>query len=249
MKRRYYALKLLYVFLMLFSYQSIAATTVFQEPNQDRVFEDDFKDRYSGRKYNYEGKKIVNKTPRFEGEYADYEAKRREEKLKEKEEKEKKSNSDISFDLGPFSYLFYGILIAAVVYLVYVLLNDGSSGLFSRRQHQKLEESEEITAENIERTDIDYLIESAENNADYRLAIRYYYLSILKALSLKKLIQIEDDKTNSEYLSEIFNTPYKDKFQYTSYLYDYIWYGEFPLNAEKYEAAKIHFQQLIKQVK
>jgi hypothetical protein len=234
---------------MLLSYQSIAATSVFQEPDQNRVFKDDFKDRYSGRKYNYEGKKIVNKTPGFDGEFADYEAKRRQEKLKEKEEKEKNANNDISFNLGPFSFLFYGILIAAVIYLVYVLLNDGSSGLFSRRQHQKLEGSEDITAENIERTDIDYLIESAENNSDYRLAIRYYYLNTLKALGLKKHIQIEDDKTNSEYLSELYNTPYKDKFQYTSYLYDYIWYGEFPLNAEKYEAAKIHFQELIKQVK
>ncbi len=247
MKRHYSALPLLYLFLMLFSYQSIAAVCVLQEPDKERVFEDDFKERYSGRKYNYDGKKIVNKTPEFDGEYADYEAKRREKKLKEKQEKEK--NNDFNLNLGPFSFVFYGILIIAVVYLVYVLLNDGSSGLFSRRQHQKLEDSEEITAENIERTDIGYLIESAENNADYRLAIRYYYLSILKTLSLKKLIQIEDDKTNSEYLSEIFNTPYKDKFQYTSYLYDYIWYGEFPLNAEKYEAAKIHFQQLIKQVK
>ena len=248
MKRRYYALPLLYVFLMLLSYQSVAAIPVFQEPNQNRVFEDDFKDRYSGRKYNYDGKKIVNKTPEFDGEFADYEAKRREEKLKEKEERES-NNNNISFNLGPFSFLFYGILIAAVIYLAYVLLNDGSSGLFSRRQHQKLEDPEDITAENIERTDINYLIESAENKGDYRLAIRFYYLSILKALSIKNLIKIEDDKTNSEYLSEIFNTPYKDQFQYTSYLYDYIWYGEFPLNAEKYDAAKLHFQQLIKQVK
>lgn len=248
MKRRYHALKLLYVFLMLLCYQNLSATIILQDPEKQRVFEDDFKDRYSGRKYNYEGKKIVNKTPARTEDYADYEAKRREEKLKEQEEKQN-SNDTISFDLGPFSYIFYIILIAAVIYLAYILVNEGSSGLFSRRQHQKLEDPEEITAENIERTDIEYLIESAEQNTDYRLAIRYYYLSILKALSLKKLIKIEDDKTNSEYLNEIFNTPHKDQFQYTSYLYDYIWYGEFPLDAEKYNTAKLHFQKLIKQIK
>lgn len=248
MKRRYHALKLLYVFLMLLCYQNLSATIILQDPEKQRVFEDDFKDRYSGRKYNYEGKKIVNKTPARTEDYADYEAKRREEKLKEQEEKQN-SNDTISFDLGPFSYIFYIILIAAVIYLAYILVNEGSSGLFSRRQHQKLEDPEGITAENIERTDIEYLIESAEQNTDYRLAIRYYYLSILKALSLKKLIKIEDDKTNSEYLSEIFNTPHKDQFQYTSYLYDYIWYGEFPLDAEKYNTAKLHFQKLIKQIK
>ena len=133
----------------------------------------------------------------------------------------------------------------AVIFLVYTLLNEGGSGLFSTKQNKKLTSYETITAENIENTDINALIKNAENNNDYRLAIRYYYLLVLKNLSLKNHIKFEDDKTNNDYLNEISNKPFSDKFVYTSYLYTYIWYGEFPLNTEQYAKAKSNFTALL----
>ncbi|MDO5970488.1 hypothetical protein Q4Q35_11790 [Flavivirga aquimarina] len=213
-----------------------------QEPEQIREFDEDFKDRYSSNKYNYEGTKIVTKTPEGSGNYEDY----KNEKIKQKE---KNDSESVIINLGPLGWLFYLAIAIAVVYLVYILLNEGGSGLFSSKNNKTLNDFDEITAENIEHTDIHTLIKNAESDNNYRLAIRYYYLLVLKTLSLKNYIKFEDDKTNSEYLNEISQKPFSNQFEYISYLYNYIWYGKFAVNINQYTKAKNNFLTLLNQVK
>ncbi len=232
----------LFLLLVIFNYQSITGITPVHEPEQIRHFDDDFKQRYSGRKFNYEGTKIVTETPTGSGKYEEY-------KNEKVEVKEKNDSEVFSINLGPLSWLFYIALAVAVIFLVYFLINDGTSGLFTSNRNKKLNNLEEITSENIESTDINSLIKNAENNNDYRLAIRYYYLLLLKTLSLKNYIKFEDDKTNAEYLNEISNKPFCSKFEYTSYLYNYIWYGKFPLNITQYTKAKDNFTTLLNTIK
>ncbi|ULC59107.1 hypothetical protein MBM09_14485 [Flaviramulus sp. BrNp1-15] len=228
--------------MIIFNSQSGFGINTSQYPQQIRQFDDDFKERYSGNKFNYEGEEIVTKTPSGSGNYENY-------KKAEDHRKERNNSDSFSINLGPFSWLFYLAIALAVIYLVYILLNEGGTGLFSSNGHNKLNTYEEITAENIENTDINSLIINAEKSNDFRLAIRYYYLLVLKNLSLKNYIKFEDDKTNSEYLNEIDSKPFSDKFAYTSYLYNYIWYGEFPLDVEEYNKAKGNFLTLLNEVK
>lgn len=228
--------------LIVLSFQNSFGTTLIQQPEQIRQFDNNFKERYSGRKYNYEGKKVVNETPFGSGEYEDYK--------KGKPSLDEKNNSDsFTINFGAFGWLFYLVLAAAVIYLVYILFNEGGSGLFSSKQNRTLNNYEEITAENIESADINRLINNAESSNDYRLAIRYYYLLVLKNLSLKNYIKFEDDKTNADYLNEIDSTAFIKEFRYISYLFNYIWYGEFSLNNMDYKKAKNHFIILLSKVK
>ncbi|TGV04467.1 hypothetical protein [Flavivirga rizhaonensis] len=227
---------------MVCCYQTTFSSNTLQEPEQIRHFDEDFKDRYSSNKYNYDGRKIIRETEAGSGKYEDY-------KNGKVRQREKNSEEDITINLGPFGWLFYLAIGIAVVYLVYILLNEGGSGLFSSRKNKSLNNYDEITAENIEHADIHALIKNAENDNNYRLAIRYYYLLVLKTLSLKNHIKFEDDKTNSEYLNEISEKPFSDKFAYTSYLYNYIWYGKFSLNIEQYNKAKNNFLTLLNLVK
>jgi len=222
--------------------QSVFSVTAFEEPEQIREFEKDFKDRYSSRKYNYEGKEIEGQTQSGSGKYEDF-------KNGKPAQKEENNSDSFSINLGPFVWLFYLALAVAVIYLVYILLNEGAGGLFSTKQNRKLNNYEDITAENIENADINTLIQNAEKDNDFRLAIRYYYLLVLKTLSIKNFIKFEDDKTNAEYLNELNETPFNKKFAYASYLYNYIWYGEFPLNTNDYNKAKSNFVTLLNQVK
>lgn len=227
---------------MVCNYQLIFCTNTSQEPQQIRQFDDNFKEHYSSDKYNYEGKKTVSETPSGSGEYEDY-------KNAKDRRKERNNSDDFSIDFGPLSWLFYLAIALAVIYLAYILFNEGGSGLFSSRQSTRLNNFEEITAENIENTDITTLITNAEKDNNFRLAIRYYYLLVLKNLSIKNYIKFEDDKTNSEYLNEINTASFSDKFAYTSYLYNYIWYGEFPVDIEQYNKAKNDFVTLLNQIK
>ncbi|SHI30236.1 hypothetical protein [Algibacter luteus] len=219
-----------------------SAIQLVQTPDSQRTFDNDFKDRYRSEKYNYEGTKIVSETPSGSGNYEDY-------KNEEAKRKEQNNSDSISINLGPLAWIFYIAIAGAVIFLVYILINEGGSNLFSSNRNKTVNNFEEITVENIKNADIITLIKNAENDDDYRLAIRYYYLLVLKTLSLKNYIKFEDDKTNNEYLIEVSDKPFSKDFQYTSYLYNYIWYGEFPINLNNYITAKTNMETLLKQVK
>ena len=60
------------------------------------------------------------------------------------------------------------------------------------------------------------LISEAESNNNYRLAIRYYYLWLLKGLSEKEIIDYDPEKTNSDYQYEIKTPEISEQFAYTS---------------------------------
>ena len=234
-------LTLLTLFIFEANFNFIETSNRTQQPKQERSFDENFKERYSGRKFNYEGKKVVSRnlsSPNGDPS-----------KFDKKDPNIKEDNNRIDSDFNfNFSWLFIAILILAIIYLAYIILSEGSSGLFSSRKNIKIKDFDEISAENIEHVDMDSLIQNAENNNDYRLAIRYYYLLVLKNLSLKKFIIFEDDKTNAEYLAEIETKSFCKNFAYTSYLYNYIWYGEFPVDSMQYEKAKSNFIKLLEEV-
>ncbi|MDP2158837.1 MAG: DUF4129 domain-containing protein, partial [Flavobacterium sp.] len=61
----------------------------------------------------------------------------------------------------------------------------------------------------------------------------------------KQVIEWDVEKTNSDYLYEIQNPAIKSQFEYVSYLYNYIWYGEFELDEVTFIKAKKAFDTLI----
>lgn len=220
---------------------SLWANVWVQQPQVERQFNEGFKDNYSGRKYNYEGKATSHPTSANHGNASKY-------SQDVPSVNEDNNPNNFSFNINNFNWIFILILICAVAYLAYTLLNDGSNKLFTSRKNQKFKSYDTITAENITHTDIKTLITNAEKTKDYRLAIRYYYLMVLKQLTLKNLIKYEDDKTNADYMTAIASQKFSKDFAYTSYIYDYTWYGEFAINIEQYQLAKKSFVQLIEKV-
>ena len=49
-------------------------------------------------------------------------------------------------------------------------------------------------------------------------------------------------------MNAIASQKFSKDFAYTSYIYNYTWYGEFALDMKQYELAKGSFVQLIKEV-
>ena len=81
------------------------------------------------------------------------------------------------------------------------------------------------------------------------MAIRYYYLWTLKKLSERNIIEWHVDKTNTDYLYEIQSKELKDNFQYLSYLYNYIWYGEFEMNDITFNQAQKAFEKTLQSLR
>ncbi|WP_121665770.1 DUF4129 domain-containing protein [Mesonia aquimarina] len=106
------------------------------------------------------------------------------------------------------------------------------------------EEEKIITQENIPS-----LIKEALKNNDYRLAVRYYYLLILKELKEKEIIDYQFQKTNHEYIVEISTEKLRENFDQITRLYDFIWYGNFSVSKEDYALAKQAFESMQKNIK
>lgn len=141
-------------------------------------------------------------------------------------------------------YLLLGVLIFL---LLRFFLKVNSNSLIGKSQPQGqvlLSDEEHI----IKNEDIIALIKTAIANRDYRLAIRYYYLLVLKQLTHNKQIDWEPQKTNDDYLNELENLDLKKDFETITRIYDYIWYGEFEIDAKGFDNLKMSFENLTSKI-
>lgn len=149
-----------------------------------------------------------------------------------------------AFVINVLPYLILLTLIAFVVWLFFKL-NPGAKLLHSKTKPDIFfSEDEEI----IRTRDIKKLIEKALDKKQYRLAVRYYYLLILKELTEAELIDYEFDKTNSDYFTEITSEAINTGFRKATVLYDYIWYGNFTVTEEDFRKAQRTFNALEKSI-
>jgi len=150
--------------------------------------------------------------------------------------------------LAVFLRIIPYILLAVLIFLlIRFFLKANSRALMHSQKNQSvvgLSEEENI----IKNENIQELIKSAIAQKDYRLAIRYYYLSILKLMSHKEFIEWEIQKTNDDYIKELKETNFNQSFVKITRLYDYIWYGNFSIDEPKFRRAETVFSELQKAI-
>lgn len=145
--------------------------------------------------------------------------------------------------------IFYVVIFLLVVYfIVKAIINKEGNWVFGKLSDKRIIPNTDIE-NNIYETDFKTLISNAESENNYRLAIRYYYLCLLKTLSKAEIIDYDVEKTNSDYYFEIVQEDTKKEFSYTSYLYNYIWYGEFDIDEAQFNKAKNAFTQFLNSIK
>lgn len=147
----------------------------------------------------------------------------------------------LGFLIRILPYLVAVGIFAFVVWL-FVKLNPAAAVLEQKRETRVgLSDDEEI----LEREDIAELMKKARQAENYRLAVRYYYLLILKNMRDLKLIDYQFQKTNEEYLSEIVSVSTKEQFKNITYIYDFIWYGDFPVTETDFRKVEKDFAQIL----
>lgn len=139
----------------------------------------------------------------------------------------------------------YIIIVVLIAFLVrYIILND--IHLIFRKKPKELVEVYDLDKD-IHEIDFDQLIEDAVSREQYRSAVRYHFLRLLKTMSEKQIIEWNPDKTNREYLYEISNPVLKKEFDYLAYVYENIWYGEFDIDQTGFEKIRQQFNHTIQQ--
>ncbi len=140
-------------------------------------------------------------------------------------------------------YLYYGLMIAALLLIIRGLIKSDRRGLlFGRVKTNEIKIVE--NDEDINNINFDELISVAIDNKQYRLAIRYLFLKSLKLLSEKGLVELRNNKTNHQYISEIKNHQISEVFRNTTSRFEWIWYGDFPVNEDIMKSSQNDFNKL-----
>lgn len=198
-----------------------------------RNFDSSFQDNYKGDEFNYEPLTKVNDLSawdrfwnavgRFLRDLFDF--------------------GGIGDSMSGLQILFKIIAILVIIFVVYlivkVIINKEGGWIFSKSA-KKIDVVENVE-ENIHAIDFKKIVNQAVFDKNYRVAVRYYYLWLLKSLSDKDVIEWDIEKTNRDYYNEISNSTTKKNFQFLSYIYEYSWYGEFELTQEDFQKAEQTF--------
>ena len=172
------------------------------------------------------------------------------EKGEDDEAKKNEEDSSISND-GPqmagffeiFKYIIIGGAIVLVVFLLVKLL--GRDGPKNRKINPVSEMEMEEIENDLENAELTDPIQRAIASGNYTLAVRLYYLSLLKELSGKKIIRWKRDKTNGEYIRELSGTPLSDEFRDVTLVFERIWYGTVELSANDFSYVEMEFKSII----
>jgi hypothetical protein len=139
--------------------------------------------------------------------------------------------------------MFWIIAIGLFGFLVFKLfLSNGS--FFSRSQRNISSDIVVNTEENSD--DPEWQIQQAIKNGNYRLAVRYLYLLSLKRLADKNYIEINSSKTNYEYVNEVRKQKFANDFASLTLQYEYVWYGEYPVDQRLFDQIQDGFNQFHK---
>lgn len=142
---------------------------------------------------------------------------------------------------GVPAFIVVLIIIAVVILIVLKLMGVKFKTLLGKK---KMDTPEiDFYTENVHEMNFDTLIARALKNKDYRLAVRFLYLKNLKLLSDKALIKWDINKTNYSYQYEINNATVRSKFLEATFIFDYVWYGEFPLDETQFSEIRTRMVQ------
>jgi len=139
-------------------------------------------------------------------------------------------------------------LLAVSGLAVYVLWKMRLNRVFSESPRSSMKMSFEEIEENLLDVDIDERIDRAVKSGQYRKAVRLYYLKTLKLMTGEELIDWEINKTNSDYRYELRGSGFEGGFDEITSVFDYVWYGEFPIDKSSFEGFKKSFVQFHKNI-
>jgi hypothetical protein len=140
----------------------------------------------------------------------------------------------------------YIIIVAFVIFLIYYIFKNVSLA-DTRIKKVKPVEGIEAAVENIEDLDIQKLLQQALANRDLRMAVRLYYLGMLQQLNESGMIAWKKDKTNREYLTELFSYPdYFGDIKKLTLAYELVWYGDHVLTPESFTYVVAGFETIQK---
>ncbi|MBL3657138.1 DUF4129 domain-containing protein [Fulvivirga sediminis] len=132
-----------------------------------------------------------------------------------------------SFGGQIFQFIMIIVFVALLAFLIYKILG-GQLGMSNPKN--KKDRGEAVTIEDLEEklmeSDLMRWLKKAVSEKNYKLALRIYYLMIIKELAQRGLIKWKKEKTNLEYLMEMRDHSTHGQFEELTGIYQLVWYGD-----------------------
>jgi hypothetical protein len=146
-----------------------------------------------------------------------------------------------------FRNVMIGLALALVLLILWKVF--GSTIRLKSGYKDARDWSDETTGNEV-RADADYdaLALGAEQDGDYRKALRYRFLGLLQSLHANNWIQLAKDKTNRTYLIEAANIKGHSDITALTRAFERAWYGNHVPSANDYRTNKQRFVQVIQQM-
>jgi hypothetical protein len=136
--------------------------------------------------------------------------------------------------------------IGGIGYGIYRMMQQPRNRLIAR-------DGVEITEANLDQylheTDLDRFLRDALSKGNYALAVRLYYLQIIKDLSERQAIRWAREKTNRDYLREMRPHLLHDSFRVATRAFERVWYGNQRISAEEYAQLEPDFKSLLDKIR
>ena len=139
-----------------------------------------------------------------------------------------------------FQWIIFILFAAIILYWIYQLAKENNLRWFKRKSLQN-DSALEVSMINDE-INYDVLIHKYQQEENYRLAVRFMYLRLIRTIRDKGEIQIRDSSTNAEIAHAFATRRGGDDFRYLATAYEYIYYGEFIPQKDLFNILKNRFE-------
>lgn len=138
-----------------------------------------------------------------------------------------------------------GVIMLLVLFVIYRLFRNARANqkinITLNEQTNLLDEA----AENLDKADLDALLKVALDNKNFKAAVRIYYLKVLKLMWDKNILRWRKEKTNGDYLSEVWGSEWFELLKSSTYIFEKCWYGNADMDEVQFEEARNHFKDAL----
>lgn len=179
-------------------------------------------------------------------------------KEKEKEEEVEEDLEDWFDSLGNYenwnidlsnttTLIILFLLLAGLGYLIYRMLDDVDMRKRTKSEEDEQDEiniseieEEQLVAEGVSLT----LLQRAENNGQFDVAVRLLYIQLLKELQDGGLIKYRRDFSNRDYQNQLHRSTFLNDFRDVTADYERYWYGKYTIDRLSYRLVHRKFTTL-----
>jgi hypothetical protein len=148
--------------------------------------------------------------------------------------------------VGLFPFTIICLILGGVGTLLYLYLKQ--NGYLFKRTKPDVNKTVKLTDEELDVATYHQQVEQAISSGRFRVAVRLLYLQTLRILVDKGVVTYSREKTNAAYLHSLVSTPWYKTFATLTLDYEYIWYGEMPVNDEQFNVIHRQFRQFMNEL-